>query len=109
LPRDATQEFQPNGNHTKHNTMKGFRFYLEYDTPSEKSRATVKEPGNHSGNVLAVRIGSNDAIGAATYTRNGGVCSVTYEEGHLRAKCKRIPEKLARDIHPSLFSVLDHL
>jgi hypothetical protein len=34
--------------------MKGIRFYLEYAHAKDKQRATVKNPGNHTGNCLAV-------------------------------------------------------
>ena len=95
--------------------MKGYKFYLEYPNKTEKHKGTVKNPGNHSGNVLAV---FNDifwgkdgwlyeAEGAVLFTSNSPVGSTSVSPGYIEEKCKRIPERLAREIHPELFKVLD--
>jgi len=95
--------------------MKGYRFYLEYPNKTEKHKGTVKNPGNHIGTVLAV---FNDAYlshNEWTYEAEGGlydypnspVCSTSTTWGYLKEFCKRIPEILARKIHPELFKVLD--
>jgi hypothetical protein len=99
--------------------MKGYRFYLEYPNSTEKKKATVKNLGNHKGNVVAVSFQDYrilhfekdiqyDSFCAGTDHRNGYVVSGTCTEGYLRAVCKRIPENLARIIHPRLFAVLDY-
>jgi hypothetical protein len=101
--------------------MKDYRFYLEYDRPSFKKKATVKNPGDHSGNVIAVIYvngvywsGSQgkepcyDAIGALMFHPNSSVCSTGVSLNYLRERCKRIPESIARQIHPNLFTVLDN-
>lgn len=41
-------------NNLKQTNMKGYTFYLEYPTKKDKCKATRKDLGNHSGNVLAV-------------------------------------------------------
>jgi hypothetical protein len=96
--------------------MNGIKFFLEYENKTEKNKGTRKNPGNHSGNVVAVlddtlRINKDgahyDAIGAVFFTRNSGVGSTSVHNDYLREKCKRISEKQAREIHPSLFSFLD--
>jgi hypothetical protein len=87
--------------------MKGYRFYLEYAKPSYKKKATVKNPGKHQGNVFALQIGSNGGMGAVMFYPNSPVTSTTIESGYLRNNCKRISEKLAREIHPNLFYYLD--
>jgi len=96
--------------------MKGFKFFLEYENKTEKNKGTRKNPGNHSGNVVAVlddtlratKDGAHyDGIGAVFYTRNSGVGSTGVATKYLREKCKRISETQAREIHPNLFDVLD--
>lgn len=117
--------------------MKGCRFYLEYDSSQSKRKGTVKNPGPHSGNVIAVWLGNNghplyhieggyevinqasgektrlpttviyDAIAAVMDYANSPVGSTGVSEGYLRGQCRRIPERLAREIHPNLFVFLD--
>lgn len=101
--------------------MEGFRFYLEYPDPASKREGTVKKPGNHSGNVLAVILQSGgreesfisrgeimvECITAVYFTPNSDVCCSSCSIGYLRSNCKRIPEQLARKIHPKLFQYLE--
>ena len=95
--------------------MKGIIFYLEYPNKKEKNRATRKNPGNHSGNCLAVlsgtgRVSGNgicfDAMGAVQDIPNNSVCTTAVSQGYLRENCKRISEKMAGGIHPELINRL---
>ena len=108
--------------------MKGVRFYLEYPSKTEKNKATVKSPGSHSGTVVAVYLepdgrswspigyinyGAGDAewmyecAHALFDTPNSTVCSGAVSAGYLAEKCKRIPERLAREIHPRMIDYLE--
>lgn len=106
--------------------MKNWHFYLEYPSATEKHKGTVKEPGNHSGTVLAVWAAYNGpgttdqglSISQGKVMYETCLCSVfehadsvvTYSSAsldYIRERCKRIPEELARQIHPTLFRVLD--
>jgi hypothetical protein len=91
--------------------MNGYRFYLEYDNKTEKQKATVKNVGNHSGNVLAIYTQylpqSIEGIGAILYIPNSPVGSTGASWEYIREKCKRVPEIVARQIHPELFKVID--
>ena len=95
--------------------MKGFRFYLEFENKSAKKKSG-KENRNHSGNVVAifnnslcVRNGSllYEGLSGVYFEENSPVNygSIGYE--YLHDNCKRISEKLAREIHPELFKRLD--
>lgn len=95
--------------------MKDFRFYLEYDSPAAKRKGTVKNPGPHNGTVIAVMPenrwhGSKDvmfeAIGSVQNIPDGGVCGTSASRAYLSENCRRIPESLARQIHPTLFQAL---
>lgn len=90
--------------------MKGYRFYLEYPNKTEKNKATVKNPGNHSGNCIAVFIGqwqgntmNIDAGAALMDTPNSPVCSTSVSYEYLQERCKRIPASMVKDIHPELW------
>lgn len=96
--------------------MKGVRFFLEYDSKTEKNKGTRKKPGKHNGNVLAVYHetgyqGSTgwtyEGTGAVNYHPNSAVGTTGVTPDYLRDKCKRISEKMAREIHPQLFNWLD--
>lgn len=106
--------------------MLGINFYLEYPNKTEKHKGTRKSPGNHRGTVIAVMTKhergrwSNfpdwhyngqdhmaDAMGALFDEPNSPVCSTGVSPGYLDEKCKRISEKMAREIHPQLFVRLD--
>jgi hypothetical protein len=91
--------------------MKGIRFYLEYADKKEKAKATVKNPGNHTGNCVAVfteyrNHATMDAIGAVYYTPNSPVASTGISMDYIREKCKRIPASMVKDIHPKLWYYL---
>ena len=106
--------------------MLGINFYLNYPNKTEKHKGTRKNPGNHSGNVVAVftkhergkwtnfpdwiSYGSGPiagAVGALFYEPNSVVCSTSVGLSYLDDRCKRISEKMAREIHPELFRYLD--
>jgi hypothetical protein len=99
--------------------MKGYRFYLEYGNKTQKNKGTVKNPGNHLGTVIAVLLDDNDrpfwhinslcmdCIGSVFSRPNSCVTSDSVHRDYLSEKCKRIPELLARKIHPELFKYLD--
>lgn len=90
--------------------MKDFRFYLEFETPQMKRKRKNK------GTVLAVayknywKTGKDyliEAVGGVQNTPNSPVCTTSTDYGYLRDCCLRIPECIARIIHPNLFYVLD--
>lgn len=93
--------------------MKGYRFYLEYETPADKRRGTVKRPGPHTGNVVAVDLetpawpGRVLALSSIFSYADSQVCWGEVSWDYLQANCRRIPEALARAIHPALFERLD--
>lgn len=97
--------------------MKGFKFYLEYETSTEKHKATRKALGNHNGNVIAVMDGSGffgsmgycyECLGSVLYCRNSPVATTSVTPDYLSDRCKRISEAQAREIHPELFKRLDN-
>lgn len=95
--------------------MKGYTFYLSYKTPADKRKGTVKKPGQNSGNVEAVYGDTffsegqmcRETIGAVYFHPNSAVCGGAASLEYLRKNCRRIPEELAREIHPVLFERLD--
>ena len=98
--------------------MKGYYFFLEYPTNKDKRAGTRKNPGNHSGTVLAVNVtpGSYwitkgdiclEAYGSFLDIPNGSCCPTSCTDKYLRENCKRISEKMARTIHPKLFNYLE--
>ena len=99
--------------------MKGYRFYLEYPNKKEKRHGTRKKPGNHIGTVIAAygnwylhHCNSElehhvDCIGAVFNEANSPVCGTSAALGYIDSRCKRISEKLARQIHPRLFVYLE--
>lgn len=93
--------------------MKGIRFYLEYPDEKTKRAATRKDLGDHKGTVVAIlshtlsfRYGY-DGLGAVFDRPNSPVASTTVHPRYLAEVCKRIPEQLAREIHPEMFRRLD--
>jgi hypothetical protein len=95
--------------------MKDVRFYLEYESPRHKRR------GEHTGNIVAVfpstfdyyrcldgLVGCMEGI-AAMYgdMTNSYVASTAVHQDYLAKRCKRVPEKFARQVHPRLFERLD--
>lgn len=91
--------------------MKGYRFYLEYDSPAKKRK------GQDQGNVLAFDVDSpwwieddnyaHGCVAAVSFVPDSPVCFTTCYESYLHRNCKRISEKQARVIHPALFAYLD--
>lgn len=97
--------------------MKGYRFFLEYPDAKSKRKGTVKNPGPHSGNVVAISTdlkpysAGDGEIKQEGYTAvfdhpDSSVCWSSATWGYLRQQCRRIPEALARTIHPQLFKRL---
>lgn len=94
--------------------MQGIRFYLEYGNKTEKEKATKERLGNHMGSVIAVLyeceyldIACVGAIGSLYFHDNSECCSIAVKRDYLAENCKRISEKLAREIHPNLFKYLE--
>ena len=96
--------------------MKGVHFFLEYANKTEKNKATRKKLGNHRGTVVAVfhesqhRIPGTDqheCFGAVQDIPDSAVCGTSASYQYLREQCLRISEAQAREIHPTLFKVLD--
>jgi len=101
-------------------TKKSFyRYYLEYPTNKDKRQGTRKNPGNHSGNCLAIPLDENgrpywipggltmDCYGAVYMWKNSDCAGTSAHVDYLREKCKRISEAQAREIHPRLFNYLE--
>ena len=101
--------------------MKGYHFFLEYSSNKDKRAGTVKNPGNHAENCIAIPLDEKgrpfyipgkeitmDCYGAVYFRVNSDVCGTSCHIDYLRENCKRIPEKLARTIHPKLFTYLEY-
>ena len=94
--------------------MQGFRFYLEFPDPRAKKHSGRHHYG-HSGNVVAIQPetlaqrmdGKMDAIGAVHFHPDSQCANTSASLEYVQTRCKRIPERLARTIHPALFSYLD--
>ena len=84
--------------------MKGYRFYEEF---------TNRRRGESAGNVFALDIdqpGYNyQPFGTAALfdEPNSDVCGTGVSWMWLRARCKRVSEVRAREVHPRLFAWLD--
>lgn len=96
--------------------MRGVKFYLEYPNSKEKRKATRKDLGNHSGNVIAILENGTyisggqavkDGIAAVYDWPDSPPASTGVSLEYLRERAKRISEKTAREIHPQLFEWLD--
>lgn len=96
--------------------MKGYRFYLEFESPKSKRR------GEHTGNVFALFTASppyysyvteglsiwvQEGAGAVFFEPDSPVCGCSISLEYLQTRCKRISESKAREIHPRLFDYLD--
>lgn len=84
--------------------MEGIRFYLEFPTRSAKKRSGREHKG-HLGNVVSLWDGHEGLAGVFDYP-NSPVATTGISQSFLD-QCKRIPERLAREIHPRLFKRLD--
>lgn len=92
--------------------MKGFRFYLEYQTPRDK-RDKI-DMGNvfaleldDAGSPLTNGLGNFSGYGAIYRASNSPVCATTASPKWLSTHTKRISEAEARKIHPALFAYLE--
>lgn len=93
--------------------MNGVRFYLEFPTDRLKAISGRDNKG-HAGNVFAAFVcngrthdGGYEGLGALFDWPNSEVAGTGSSDVWLRYRTKRIPEKLARAIHPKLFMRLD--
>ena len=91
--------------------MKHVRFYLEYDTPSDKRH------NRPNGNVFAAFVGNGsfcsgnnicyEGLGAIFFQPNSPVASTAASLDVIRTRFKRVAEAQARLVHPALFERLD--
>lgn len=89
--------------------MKGFMFYAEHATPKAKRQR------KQSGNVFAateVKFISRGQVmvegyGSVYEQKNSPVEFCSASTDWLRSHCRRIPEAVAREIHPNLFARLE--
>lgn len=98
--------------------MTGVRFYLEFPTSAAKKKSGKTNTG-HAGNVFAAFTDNKffsscgamlliEGLGAVHSYPNSPVAATSAaKDAHIRHLCKRIPETLARQIHPALFERLD--
>jgi hypothetical protein len=93
-------------------TMRGYRFYVEYADRGARRR------GVHTGNVVALFVGEEHQLWGEMHAPGGGSERVLLQEclaavlpqpnsPVARGRYKRVPERLAREIHPLLFERLD--
>lgn len=94
--------------------MKGVRFYAE----SRETVARLKERAANGEKVACFALDIEDVNGRSWRYNPGGaglaidgvfssVCYTSCSLDWLRTKCKRIPESLARKLHPELISYLE--
>ena len=92
--------------------MKGYLFYLEFANTYKRRK------NKHCGNVVAVLLddagkplvcstGLLESVVGVYDWPNSGVSTSGVQREYLAARCKRIPEALARSVHPALFAFLD--
>lgn len=95
--------------------MKGYRFYLEFDSPADKHK------GKHNGNIFALYHGegvetsdiqsalrrSPEGFSAVLFYPNSPVAWTGTCWEYLQKQGKRISERQARKIHPELFHRLE--
>lgn len=94
--------------------MKDVRFYLEFPDRKTKKRSGREHKG-HSGTVCALfynngRNGSGNLEGLAGVFDDPNspvACTGVNLSQYLWPQCKRISERVARTIHPALFTRLD--
>jgi hypothetical protein len=89
--------------------MKGVRFYEELHNKNRTAETS-------QGNIVAVfyetpRVQDGDTVfdaaGAVYFEENSPVCGTSVGQVYLSTSCRRVSEKRAREIHPSLFVWLD--
>jgi len=97
--------------------MKDVRFYVEYANKTEKGKSGKGAGTNHSGTVMAIFVGNEywsggqyvyGGMGAIQNYPDSPVATTGVSFEYLRENCKRIPESVARQIHPELFRCLDN-
>lgn len=92
--------------------MKDVRFYLEFPDRKTKKRSGREHKG-HSGTVAALFVYEGmdrmqpEGLAALFSRPDSPVASTGFSWEYLYEKGKRIPEALARKIHPKLFERLD--
>ena len=99
--------------------MKGYKFYLEYESNKSKRQATRKNLGNHTGNCLAVFTDikpflshtdwNYECFGGMYFTPNSPVAHTSCSHDYLRMNCKRISAKQAFEIHPEMKKYIDYI
>jgi hypothetical protein len=80
--------------------MKGIRFYQEN---GKRSVVAVLVPQSEIEREFFVSTGMHEALGGVFDRDNSPVATTSVSVDYLREKCKRISEKMAREIHPELF------
>lgn len=92
--------------------MNGYRFYADLPgTSGAQIGSSVRQllDLNRYVNCIALKIdGSHAGYGAKGFDPNGDVYLDTILPEYLRV-CPRIPEKVARKLHPRLFETLEKL
>lgn len=91
--------------------MKGFRFYAE----SRDTVARLKERAENGEHVDCLALDISDdrwrynpgAVSTAILNSPSSVGYNSVSLEYLAKKCKRIPESLARSLHPELFAYLE--
>jgi hypothetical protein len=91
--------------------MRGYRFYEEFDSSYKKRKR------RGSGNVLALDIPTRGYWSGDTFLLpctaavlsepDSPVCGTGVSHRVLRKNYRRIPERRAREIHPTMFAFLD--
>ncbi len=91
--------------------MKGYKFYIEFDSNAQKRRATKKSLFPNAGTVGAIfgrpYVSTNglkvDGIFSVQSLPNSGVCTQSVNVEYLQEKFKRVTVWEAVAIHPNLF------
>lgn len=91
--------------------MKGYYFYVEFNTPKDKRK------NKNNGNCIAINNESR-FISNGELCYNGlsaiqnvvpdscHLCWSNISQGYLRSNCKRVSMGVAKAIHPNLFKLL---
>lgn len=98
--------------------MKGIQFYIEFDKPSAKRKASIRQKRlPEKANCIAIfkdlskesLMMNNclEGLGAIFYHLNSEVTVTGIHPDYLRKNCTRCSEQLARELHPRLFDRLD--
>ena len=88
--------------------MNGIRFYQEFTNKSKRQSAgTVVAALVCNGRFWSTGKVCYEAISGLFDHPNSVVCGGAVSLDYLHAKCKRVSEGRARDLHPALFERLD--